>query len=123
MQCDNLHCVLASLENSWLSLKKSTGTSKTRIDELGDSNEGTMTERTQVLQARFTQREARTVQRSTFEVDTKLGTSTMLEKRKLRGLRFQVQSPCRAAGRGTCRRTGEAREARRTTSATQFSHT
>ena len=49
---------------------------RTRIDELRRCNEGAMTALTQVLQASLTEIQRSTVQRSTFEVDTKL---TMLE--------------------------------------------
>ena len=53
---------------------------ETRVDELKHSNEGAMTALTQVLHANFTQGHASTVLRLTFEVDSKLGKPTILEK-------------------------------------------
>ena len=53
--------------------------SETRIDELRHSNDAAMTAVTQVLQASLTPSHTSAVQRSTFEVDTKLGKPTMLE--------------------------------------------
>ena len=53
---------------------------ETRVDELKHSNEGAMTALTQVLHANFTQGHASIVLRLTFEVDSKLGKPTILEK-------------------------------------------